>query len=64
MSTGYLMTKKQTIKDDGRLLIYYHAPQTATAQQTEVYQEIEAEEQPVALGDKPKNGNGEENAHV
>ena len=44
------MTKKQIIKDDGRTLIYYHAPQTATAQQTEVYTEVEAAEEPIRLG--------------
>lgn len=44
------MTKKQIIKDDGRVLIYYHAPQTATAQQTEVYAEVAATEEPVRLG--------------
>ena len=44
------MTKKQITKDDGRTLIYYHAPETATAQQTEVFEEIEAQEEPVRLG--------------
>jgi len=44
------MTKKQITKDDGRTLIYYHAPQTATAQQTEVYAGVEATEEAVRLG--------------
>ena len=58
------MTKKQIIKDDGRTLIYYHAPQTATAQQTEVYAEIEATEEPVRLSSEQNLPAKETENHV
>lgn len=36
------MQKKKTLKEDGRFLIYYHFPQTATAEETSVFEGIEA----------------------
>lgn len=58
------MTKKRVIKDDGRILIYYHAPQSATPQQTQVYAEIEAKEEAVNLGTNTANAVPEEKSHV
>ncbi len=32
--------KKKTLKEDGRFLIYYHFPETATEEETKVFEEI------------------------
>lgn len=41
--------KKQITKDDGRLLIYYHFPKSATEEQKAAFEGIEAEPQAVAI---------------
>lgn len=35
------MQKKVTRKDDGRYLIYYHFPETATAEETAAFDAVE-----------------------
>jgi len=40
------MQKKKTLKDDGRFLTYYHFPDTATPEETAVYDSIEAIDTP------------------
>jgi hypothetical protein len=44
------MLKKQIRKDDGRYLIYYHNPETATPEQTAAFASIEAPAEAVATG--------------
>lgn len=39
------MEKKQTLKDDGRYLIYYHFPESATPEQAAAFADV-AEEAP------------------
>ncbi|MCS6775267.1 MAG: hypothetical protein RMJ43_04850 [Chloroherpetonaceae bacterium] len=43
--------KKQIQKEDGRYLIFYHAPASATEAQRKAFREIDAPEQPVTLLD-------------
>ena len=47
------MEKKITTKEDGRFLVYYHFPDTATEEETQVFEGIE--------GDKGQ-GTGNSNA--
>jgi hypothetical protein len=35
------MQKKVTLKEDGRFLIYYHFPDTATEEETQVFEGIQ-----------------------
>lgn len=42
--------KKQTIKEDGRYLVYYHFPDSASEEQTTAYEEIQAADQPDLTG--------------
>ena len=40
------MEKKQIIKEDGRYLISYHFPESASEEQTAAYEELQVTEQP------------------
>ena len=42
-----LIQKKRVTKEDGRLLIYYHFPDTASVQETETFQSVPAQEESV-----------------
>lgn len=39
------MEKKITTKEDGRFLVYYHFPDTATEEETNVFEGIEEEKE-------------------
>jgi hypothetical protein len=41
--------KKQIRKEDGRVLVYYHFPETATELERQVFEEIESQKQAKAV---------------
>lgn len=45
------LQKKKTLKEDGRFLIYYHFPETATEEETKVFEEIVSIEQQAVAPD-------------
>ena len=51
------MQKKITVKDDGRFLTYYHFPATASAEETQVFEQIQEERQASSVEhqDQPLN---------
>jgi len=50
------LSKKQVLKEDGRYLIYYHNPETATPEQTAVFAAIDAPEVEVTAPLEKPNG--------
>lgn len=44
--------KKQIQKEDGRKLIYYHFPETATSEETDAFRTVEAEAMVITTGEK------------
>jgi hypothetical protein len=42
------MLKKQVLKEDGRYLVYYHSPETATPEQAAAFASVEAEAETVS----------------
>ena len=46
------MQKKITTKEDGRFLVFYHFPDTATEEETRVFEEIEAEKEKRRKGEE------------
>ncbi len=46
------MEKKITTKEDGRFLVYYHFPDTATEEETQVFEGIEEEKEKRRKGEK------------
>ncbi len=43
--SGVRIEKKQIRKEDGRILVYYHFPETATETERRVFEEVEAQKQ-------------------
>ncbi len=61
------MDKKVTSKDDGRLLIYYHFPGSASAEETETFAAIQAMDPSVETGQAgsaPSSPSGEDTPRV
>lgn len=58
------LVKKQILKEDGRSLIFYHAPASATEAQRKAFREIDAPEQPVTLTDDRSRPSTEESNRV
>ena len=48
------MQKKVTLKEDGRFLVYYHFPATATEEETQVFAGIQAIEEGEGKREKGK----------
>lgn len=48
--------KKQITKDDGRYLVYYHFPEDATDQETQVFNAVEGTVEPVLTADRTPAG--------
>lgn len=51
------LQKKRVLKEDGRYLIYYHFPETATADETVVFDRIDAAKPADATGEAGVNAN-------
>ena len=50
------MEKKQILKDDGRYLVYYHFPDSASPDETQVFSEIESTDSSPAGGGDHRAG--------
>jgi hypothetical protein len=50
------MEKKRILKEDGRYLLYYHFPESATEEQTATFASIPASVQPNEAAGSPTTG--------
>jgi hypothetical protein len=55
------MEKKTVLKEDGRYLVYYHFPESATPEETATYAAIEPER--IGVGQTPQSTIPEEEKH-